>query len=54
MNYDYNPINHKTSHLSQLSVSGPGPACSFEGAEEGERQVRVAEDTLPGEERRQL
>ena len=27
---------------------GPGPACSFEGSEEGERQVRVPEDTPPG------
>ena len=29
-------------------VAGAGPACTFAGANEGERQVRVPEDTPPG------
>ena len=33
-------------------VAGPGPACTFAGAKEGDRQVRVPEDTPPGKQSR--
>ena len=38
----------KTMFTIDSPSPGPGPACSFEGSEEGERQVRVPEDTPPG------